>query len=168
MPLNSWIKKELSHEIMNMKTWNFSTWSAGSSFFIHFLSFQARQEQRSQNKGTLSWEDAIPLANGEGGVRKLCLILSTFHQNLVLLKKLRWSTRYSWMNWCNSSEYHSGKGALGPRRSGLTVEWLKNGIWLYFFKAMVWLNILCNSMVGVRNHPGHLYHGKIIVGVLKY
>ena len=52
---------------MNMKTWNFSTWSAGSKFFIHFLSFQARQEQRSQNKGTLSWEDAIPLANREGG-----------------------------------------------------------------------------------------------------
>ena len=103
-----------------------------------------------------------------GGGEKVISYFIYISSKSCTIKKLRWSTRYSWLNRCNSSEYYSWKVALGPRRSGLTDELLKNGIWLYFFKAMVWLNILCNSMVGVRNHPGHLYHGKIIVGVLKY
>ena len=60
-----------------------------------------------------------------GGGEKVISYFIYISSKSCTIKKLRWSTRYSWLNRCNSSEYYSWKVALGPRRSGLTDELLE-------------------------------------------
>ena len=135
-------------------------------FFIHFyiLSSSTRVTITKRRYSLLGICDPLHPSQRGGEERKLCFILSTFYQILDYWK-LRWSTGYSRLNRCDSSEYYSRKAALGPIRSGLTDELLKNGISLTSQAGLWLLRSLTASLCILYTLPQHS-HGGIVTHLI--
>ena len=93
-------------------------------FILYLVKTDKCNDHKTKELSLGYMQSITPWPKGEGRKESCVLIYPHFIKSRTI-EILRWSTRYSWLNRCDSSEYYCRKAALAPRRNGLTDELLK-------------------------------------------